>query len=98
MLTTGAVQKVPKSQKNRFVNWPYELQEAIYNRENDFLHSPSDGTPEEAQRVVDSIDIPATPSDPHNYFVQTELNMLRRCLGLDLLPLKFVEQAYSQEL
>lgn len=55
-------------------------------------------TLEETQRVVDSIDIPATPPDPSNYFVQTELNMLRRCLGLALLPLKFVEQAYSQEL
>ena len=54
-------------------------------------------TPEKIERVINSIGSPATPSDPHNCFVQTELNMLRRCLGLDLLPLKFVEQAYSQE-
>ena len=37
-------------------------------------------TPEEAQRVINS-DIPAPPSDPNNCFVQTELNMLRRCLS-----------------
>ena len=36
----------PKSQKNRFVNWPYGLQEAIPNREGDFLHSSSWGTTE----------------------------------------------------
>ena len=68
----------------------------IQNNFADFISRTM--TPEEIERVVDSIDIPATPPDPSNYFVQTELNMLRRCLGLDLLPLKFVEQAYIQEL
>ena len=67
----------------------------IQNHFADFISRTM--TPEETQRVVDSIDIPAPPSDASNYFVQTELNMLRRCLGLDLLPLKFAEQAYSPE-
>ena len=38
-------------------------------------------TPKQIKNAVDSIGIPATPSDPHNCFVQTELNMLRRCLS-----------------
>ena len=38
----GAVQKAPKSQENCFKNWPYDLQEAMSNRENDFLYSPED--------------------------------------------------------
>ena len=32
--------KSPKKSKNRFSNRPYGLQEAIFNRGNDFRHSP----------------------------------------------------------
>ena len=40
MEAEGLCRKSPKSQENRFINWPYELQEAISNRKNGFLHSP----------------------------------------------------------
>lgn len=40
-------------------------------------------TSEQIQHVVDSIVIPPTPPNPNNYLVQTQLDILRRRLGMD---------------